>query len=474
MATSRSAVGPAREPGPVRSRREFLSGSAAALALPWIVPAAALGGPNRPPASERIAVGVIGTGVRGTENMAGVLRSPLSQVVAVSDCRQPRLEAAQRKVDAFYADQAGRAASGTCKAYHDFQELIDRPDIDAILVCVPDHWHGIVATRALQAGKDVYCEKPLGRTIAESVAIRDAARKSGRVFQTGTQQRSDARFRQACALARGGHLGKVERIEVAVPAGGDIVKQPTVPVPAGFDYDRWSGPAPLLPFDNRRCEWLGMYWIAEYCVGFICNWGVHHLDIAAWGCPEVVEAPFEVEGSGFLPTQGMCNTLATWRTEFRYPSGLRMSFSSDRGPFTWQESQDVPEETRNVLGSIDPKLHHEIGCRFIGSDGWVHVTRGAIRAEPASLLDRPLDPAAVGIAVSDDHHANFLEAVRNRQQPVSPVESGHRATTLGNVADIAVRLGRPLKWDPAIERFDADDEANARLAQPMRSPWSLA
>ena len=327
------------------SRRQFLRHSAGVLAFPLIVPGSALGKNGAAAASERITVGVLGTGNRGTDDMKGMMRSPLSQIVAVCDCRRPRLEAAAKLVEQFYSERDNHGSYGGCKAYHDFREVIDRKDIDALIVTVPDHWHGIVATQALAAGKDLYCEKPLGRTIAESVAIRDAAVKHQRVFQTGTQQRSDARFRQACALARGGHLGKVHTIEVAVPAGGDIVKQPPAPVPDGFDYDMWTGPAPMHPFDLKRCEWLGMYWISDYCVGFICNWGIHHLDIAAWGCPEVANASFEIEGAGLVPSQGMCDTVVIWRTEYRYPSGLRLSFTSDRGPFDWQRQQGLTEES---------------------------------------------------------------------------------------------------------------------------------
>jgi predicted dehydrogenase len=458
---------------PVASRRGFLGRVAGALAFPWVIPGSALGKNGRVAPSERITVGVIGTGNRGTDDMMGVMKSPLGQVVAVCDCRRPRLEAALRRVEQFYAGRDDRGSYGGCAATGEFRALIDRKDIDALLITVPDHWHGVVATRALAAGKDLYCEKPLGRTIAESVAIRDAAVKHRRVFQTGTQQRSDEKFRQACALARGGHLGRIRRIEVAVPAGGDIVKPPTAPVPEGFDYDRWSGPAPLHPFDAKRCEWLAMYWIADYCVGFICNWGIHHLDIAAWGCPEVAAAPFEIEATGRVASRGMCDTVMTWRAEYRYPSGLVLSFTSDRGPFDWQKSQGLTDEAARALAEVDPSGHHETGCRFIGDEGTVHVTRGAIRAEPASLLSKPLDFESAGIAVSRDHFVDFLESVRDRREPVSNVESGHRATCLGNVADIAVRLGRKLRWDPNDDRFADDDEANGKRAQPMRAPWTL-
>ena len=206
------AVSPGIEPVvgsfPASSRRQFLQGAAGVLAFPYIVPGSALGKDGATAASERITVGVIGTGNRGTDDMMGMMRSPLSQVVAVCDCRRPRLEAAGKRVEQFYSERDNHGSYGGCKAYHDFREVIDRKDVDALIVTVPDHWHGIVATQALAAGKDLYCEKPLGRTIAESVAIRDAAVKHKRVFQTGTQQRSDARFRQACALAQGRSPGQ--------------------------------------------------------------------------------------------------------------------------------------------------------------------------------------------------------------------------------------------------------------------------
>lgn len=474
MTNSRSSMSAVGRPTQRLSRRTFLTGAAAAAGFPSIVPASALGKNGRVAANERISVGVIGTGSRGTDDMNALMKSPLCQIAALCDCRRPRLEAANRRVAEFYAQGKSGGASRGCETYHDFRELIGSKDIDAIQVSTPDHWHGVVATRALEAGKDLYCEKPLGRTIAESIAIRDAAVKHKRIFQTGTQQRSDQKFRQAVTLARSGCLGKIHTIEVAVPPGGDVAKAPPCPVPAGFDYDMWTGPAPMRPFDAKRCEWLATYWIYDYCVGFICNWGVHHLDIAAWGCPEAAEAPFEVEGSGFLPTEGMCDTIVTWRTEFRFPSGLKLNFTSDKGPFDWQKGQGLTKECGEHLATLDLNQYYPTGCRFVGDEGWVHVTRGAISAEPASLLTKELDPAAHGVVVSNDHYVNFLECVRDRREPASTVATGHRATVLGNVADIAIRLGRKLKWDSRAERFVGDEEANAHLTRPMREPWRLA
>lgn len=469
---------PSKRPSALRlgtriTRRRFLGRAAMAGTLPCVVPGAALGSQGGVAPSERITVGVIGTGVRGTTNMRGTMASPLAQVVAVCDCRRPRLQRAIELVNRHYAVRAGAGGRRGCRGYNDFRELLARDDLDALLVCPPDHWHGVIATRALKAGKDLYCEKPIGLTITECKAIRDAVRRTSRVFQTGTQQRSDGRFLRACELARGGYLGKIHTIEVAVPPGGSIPRCPPAPVPSGFDYEMWTGPAAMHPFDTRRCEWLAMYWIYDYCVGFICNWGVHHLDVAQWGCPEVGTGPFEVEGSGVLPTEGMCDTVMTWRVEFRYQSGLRMSFTNSRGPFNWQEGQGLTDQAERALAACTPQRYHEQGCRFIGDEGWVHVNRQGIAAEPNSLLDLKIPPGKSRPVASDNHYVNFLESVRNRREPVAPVDSGHRASCLGNVADIAVRLRRKLRWDPDREQFVGDDEANRLQSRAMRAPWRL-
>lgn len=449
MGSSRPAIGPHR-----LTRRQLMAG-AASLAVPIFVPASVLGRQATAP-SERITVAAIGAGVRGAHALASLLPLDDAQVLAVCDVRKPRLDAAVQRMQDFYADKLGKAKWRGCTAYHDFQELLARPDIDALLVCPPDHWHGVVMTRAAQAGKDMYGEKPISRTIAEGIVVRDAVRRGGIVFQTGTQQRSDPNFRQACELARNGYVGKIHTVEVAAPGGRTYETEPPAPVPAGFDYDRWTGPAPFIPFDNKRCEWLAMYMISHYCAGFICNWGVHHLDIAQWGCPEITTEPFELDGKGQFPQDGMTDTCIAWTTEFRYPSGLRMTYSND----------DNPNAT---------------GCRFVGDEGWVHVNRSGIWAKPASLLRVQLKPGDLHLHASPyvdpnvytNHTADFLRAVRNRRDPVSSIDDGHRASTLGNVADIMVRLGRKVKWDWKTERFVDDDEANAMLSRPMRSPWTL-
>ncbi len=440
------------------SRRQFLAGTAS-LAVPMIVPRSVLGGQGTVAANERITLGMIGTGVRGTDAMRALFPLADGQVVALCDVRKPRLDAAVERVQAVYSEKLGKSVYKGCKTYHDFEELLAQPDIDAVFVCPPDHWHGVAMTRTAAAGKDMYGEKPLARTIGESIAVRDAVRQNGLVFQTGTQQRSDPKFRQACELARSGYVGKIHTVRVGAPGGRVYDAEPVSPVPPGFDYDRWTGPAPFIPFDAKRCEWLAMYMISHYCAGFICNWGVHHLDIAQWGCPEVTAQPFEVDGHGEFPEGGMTDTCITWNTTFRYPSGLKMEFVS-------YNNETNPEDR---------------GCRFIGDEGWVQVNRKGIWAEPASLLRVEFKPSDTRLHTSPyvasnpytNHTADFFRCVRNRRDPVSDIDSGYRASTLGNVADIMVRLGRKVKWDWKTDRFVDDDEANAMLSRPMRSPWTL-
>jgi predicted dehydrogenase len=430
------------------SRRAFLGASAAAIGLPTIVPSSALGLDGHVPPSERIAIGMIGTGTRGMQLLEAMAPLREHQVVALCDCRRDRLELAARMADE--AEAARGRGNATCDLHDDFRELIDRKDIDAVFGIVPDHWHGAIFGRVLEAGKDLYGEKPLTRSIAEGAEICRMVRRHARVFQTGTQQRSWPQFRHACELARNGHLGHVREIEVGVPGGVAYPAAAPCPPPAGFDYDMWTGPAPLIPYDPKRCEWLAMYMISHYCAGFITNWGVHHLDIAGWGCPEVLEQPFEVEGTGTMPTGGMTDTWIAWQMKFRWASGLTLSFSSVDKP-------------------------HPMGCRFIGDKGWVRVAREGIWAEPQSLLtasfkagDERLHASPAHPDAVTSHIADFYRSIRTRQDPAAPVEAGHASSTLGNVCDIALRLGRKVRWNHADGAFVGDDEANAMRSRPRR------
>ncbi|MDY0169201.1 MAG: Gfo/Idh/MocA family oxidoreductase [Thermoguttaceae bacterium] len=437
------------------SRRHFVAGILAAAAGPQLIPASALGKDGQMPPSERITIAMFGVGNRGTSSLGAMRPLPDHQVVAIADCRRTRAELAQQRVNEVYAARLGKQDYSGCEIYNDFRDVLARDDVNVIWGCVPDHWHGVVYNRAIEAGMDLYGEKPITRWIAEGIRVRDAVRRYGCVFQTGTQQRSQKHFRHACELARNGYLGKVHTVEVGAPGGRAYPAVAPSDPPEGFDYDMWTGPAPYFPFDTSRCEWLAMYMISHYCAGFITNWGVHHLDIAGWGCPEVFKKPFEVEGTGELPAEGMTDTWISWNMDLRWESGLKMGFSNSGGPY-------------------------KQGCRFVGEDGWVHVNRAGISAEPESLLTVQLKPTDTPLHASPSfdnpytaHTADFFQCIRTRRDPVSPVEDGQAASTLGNVCDISLRLGRKLTWDTPNDRFVGDDDANAMLSRAARSPWSV-
>ncbi|MBW8041481.1 MAG: Gfo/Idh/MocA family oxidoreductase [Planctomycetes bacterium] len=433
----------------VISRRRFLkraSGiTAGAIAFPYIVASSALGNAGSVAASNRIVMGCIGVGGQGTGNMRGFLGKAGVRVVAVCDVIESRRQKAKGIVDRRYGDKG-------CATYNDFREVLARGDIDAVVIVTQDHWHAVIAVAAARAGKDMYCEKPLGVSVAESQAIVRTMRRYGRVFQTGTQQRSDRKFRFACELARNGYLGKIHTVKVAAP-GPEYKRtynKPTTEeqIPAGLDYDMYVGPSPMKPYNGGRLAWPDWYLIWDYCAGFSVNWGVHHLDIANWGCPAVADESFELECRGSHRDDGLTDNINDWQAEFNYASGLRMSFSNTGNP-------------------------NKQGCQFEGDKGWVHVNRGGIWAEPVSLLKVKIKPDEVNLHESVNHHADFIKSVRSRRDPVSPVESGHKASYLGLITDIAARVKRKIKWDPGKEVFLNDLEANRFLSRPMRSPWHL-
>ena len=431
------------------TRRGLLKAAAAAAAAPYFVPRAVLGGAGRTAAGDRIALGFVGVGGQGTGLLRSFLPRKEARVVAVCDVIAGRRNAARALVDKQYGPEAGRR---TCQATGDWREVIAREDVDAVVIATQDHWHALIAVAAAKVGKDLYCEKPLGTSVAESRAIVQAVRKYGCVFQTGTQQRSSRNFRFACELARSGYLGKVHTVVVGAPGPSyrPSYRGPTTPqpVPAGLDYEMYLGPAPQKPYNPGRLAWPDWYLIWDYCAGFIVNWGVHHLDIACWGCPDIGAKGFELTGKGSFRNEGFTDNLNDWQMEYTYPGGLRMTFTDTGHP-------------------------NAQGCKFVGPDGWVHVNRQGIRAEPASLLKVALKPGDVPLHASNHHQGDFLKAVAARRDPVSPVEAGDSASSLGLLGEIACRLRRKLTWDPKAGRFAGDDEADRLLARPMRDPWAL-
>lgn len=431
------------------SRRGFLRRAggmtAGAVTFPYLIRSSLFGSVANAAPSNRIVMGCIGVGGQGTYNMKAFLNHSATRVVAVCDVVEARRQKAKDLVDQHYKDKG-------CATFDDFRDLLAREDIDAVVIATQDHWHALIAVAAAQAGKDMYCEKPTGVAITEGKAIRNAVRRYGRIFQTGTQQRSDRKFRMACELARNGYLGKIHTVKVAAPGPSykRTYSKPTTeePVPAGFDYDMYVGPAPMKPYNGGRWAWPDWYLIWDYCAGFIVNWGVHHLDIANWGCPAVGDESFGVECKGSYRDDGLTDNINDWQAEFTYSSGLKMLYSDTGNP-------------------------HKQGCQFEGDKGWVHVNRKGISAEPASLLKVTIKPDEISLGDSTSHHADLIKSIQTRRDPIAPVEAGHKASYLGLVPETACRLQRKLKWDAATEQFVDDRQANQMLARPMRSPWRL-
>ena len=433
------------------SRRTLLERSAAAIAaasLPeWYAREAlaaeqerVAGLPRRIGANDRIHLACIGTGGskggfrQGLGVTRALAREPGVQVVAVCDVeRQPCQEAAA----AFGSD---------CSQYSDFRELLRRRDIDAVVIGTPDHWHALIAVAAMRAGKDVYCEKPLTLTVEEGKAIVRTQRQTKAVFQVGSQQRSDARFRLACELVRNGRIGKLRRVEARLPNGSRGGPFPTAPVPEGFDWEMWLGPAPEAEYVPQRTHGSFRHWF-EYSGGMMTDWGAHHLDIAQWGIGADGSGPVAVHSRGTLPAvYNGYNTAVDFEVTYTYPDGVTLVATSQG----------------------------ENGVLFEGEAGWIFVSRGRIAASDPNLLTTPLPADATRLYVSNNHYANFIDCVRNRKDPICTAEIGHRSVTVCHIGNISLRLGgRRLLWDPKAERFTNDEEANRMLSRPYRAPWRL-
>ena len=431
------------------SRRRFIKTAAGAVAVPYLVPGSALGADGGVAASQRIALGSIGVGSQGNSLLRRFLLFDTAQVVAVCDPYEHKRQSAKKAVETRYA---GRSAAGSyrgCEACNDFRELIGRDDVDAVVIASPGHWHALQAIAAIRAGKDLYSEKPLSVTIDEGRAMCRAVRRHGRVFQTGTHMRSIAQVRLAGELVQNGYLGKLHTVEVACPGGREAPAEEAVPVPAGLDYETWVGPAPMVPYTPHRCDrlfgWMHCY---NFVVGWISGWGVHYMDLALFGLGKDHSGPMKVEGTAVFPKGGINDTPISWTVRYTLADGLKIKYANNNNPY--------PQ-----------------GVCFRGDKGWVHTSGGNIKAEPASLLKVTIKPDETHLYDSRNHLGNFLECVKTRRDPVAPVEAGHAATTLCNIADVAVRLKRRVTWDPASERFAGDAEANRMLSRAMRGPWHL-
>jgi predicted dehydrogenase len=321
-----------------------------------------------------------------------------------------------------------------------------------------------IAIAAAQAGKHMYVEKPLGVSMQQDQAVRAAVKRYGVVFQFGTQQRSGRNFRFACELVRNGRIGELQTIHAWCPRGESGGSTTPVPVPAGFDYDMWLGPAPYAPYTEDRCAAetymrKGTYHIFDYALGFIAGWGIHPLDIAQWGNGTDDTCPVEYEGTGTYPTEGLFDTCVTWDVRCRYANGVKIRFMSD----------DV---VKPLIEEYHPRsIDH--GTTFVGSEGWVSVDREGIYADPPSLLKSEIGPDEIHLYESNHHQQNLLDCIKSRSQTISHIDAAFQGDAICQLSEIAVRTGRKIRWDPKKEEIIGDDAASRLLTRPMRSPWHL-
>ena len=472
------------------SRRDFLRDATCAafgtMSLPWfpfrqksrngnpyIVPSSALGKAGYVAASNRVTVGCIGLGNQGDALLRGFLGKDDVQVVAICDVHRIKRQGSVQVVHEHYANRRGKADYKGCSGYNDFRELVARPDIDAVVIATPDHWHVLISLAAAKVGKDIYLEKPIGLSLAEDRALREVVVRYSTVFQFGTQQRSDFKFRRACELVRNGRIGELHTINVWSPSSGSGGSTTPALVPPELDYDMWLGPAPSVPYTKNRCSNVNPFFpspykiwpfISDYCLGWIAGWGVHPLDIALWGAEKELAGTVEIEGTGIFPTEGACDTATNWNVVLTFAaSGVRVNFKGIGG-----KSGPAPAEWQQRYGKTGAH-----GTVFEGTEGWVHVRRGHIDAYPKQLLQSQTSPNEIQLYKSNDHIRNFLDCVKSRARTICPIDAAVRVDTLCHLSNIATVLERRLQWDPAKERFENNMAANRFLVRSMRSPWHL-
>ena len=421
----------------VQTRRSFLRTAAASVSVGGVTyflpdfPQAR--GEEKPKPSEQIRIGAIGVGNQGKGNLGIHAKN----CVAVCEVDSTRLAAAEAQVE--------KASGKKPFATDDYRKLLDRKDVDAVVITTPDHWHALMAVDACNAGKDVYCEKPLTLCIAEGRKIVEAARKNKRIVQTGSQQRSDERFRRACEYVRSGRLGKISEVRVGIP--GPNFKAPAVAdgsPPKELNYDMWLGPAPKRAYNEKRVHYLfRFFW--DYSGGQLTNFGAHHLDITQWGLGMDESGPTNIEATATFQKDMWYEVPEKCQITYTYASGVK------------------------VICSMSEKQ----GATFIGDKGSIYVNRGSITATPAEILKEALKENDVHLYVSNNHHQNWLECLRTRKLPICDAEIGHRSATVCHLGNLAVRTGRKLVWDPVKEQIVDDKEANAMVDKPYREPWKL-
>ncbi len=452
-------------------RRSFIQKSTAAglgtIMVPSVVPSSVFG---KSAPSNKIQIGQIGCGrIAREHDIAETIKFDDARFVAVCDVDSKRMADGKQLIEDHYNRKTGSSGSMDVKMYDDYREMLEDPSIDAVIISTPDHQHAEPALRAALAGKDIYLQKPNSLTVSEGRLMSDIVHRQGVILQIGTQQRSSPQFRIAAELVRNGRIGKLHTVKIGLPGDPSGPDAPEMPVPSHLDYDKWLGPTPWMPYteigvhpqnDYSRPGWLRL---EQFGAGMITGWGQHHFDSAAWGMDTEYTGPISVEAVAQFPKSGLWNVHGDFMVKAEYESGITMYTS---GGF--------------------PN-----GIRYEGSEGWIFVSRGnyvasasdpvvrersarALDASDSRILNSEILPSEIHLYKSDNQHGNWLECIKSRKQPISPVEIGHRACTVCLISHIAMKIPGQLKWDPRMERFLNNDLANSMLSRPQRYPYGTS
>lgn len=429
------------------NRRTFLKNSAVAsvgtLILPQIIPSTALGMGGRLAPSNRLVMGAIGTGSQGKSNMRDFLRlNKEVQFVAVCDVDANNLQKAKELANSAYANN-------DCRGYGDFREFLEKEKLDAVSIALPDHWHGIIYTAAVEKKLHVYGEKPICRTIRDGQTIVKAVQKNKIIWQTGSWQRSNANFHRGAELVINGRIGKINLIEAGLPNGNrGIGTPPPQEVPKELNWEMWLGPAPKVPY-RGVCHW-NWRWILDYSGGQLTDWAGHHIDIANWGAGLEHTGPVEIVGEGVYPRDGIYNVPVEYDFMCTYANGIKMR---------------VANESRMQFG---------MGTTWYGDKGWIHVDRGnVLTASDPKILKEVIGEKETHLIKSNNHWQNFVDSVRSGKTPIAPIEVAYRAISVALLGEIAMQTGQKIKWDPKKEEIIGNPMAARLLDRPYRKPWEL-
>lgn len=429
------------------SRRTFVKRSAATIAgafvLPHIIPSSVLGMGGKTAPSNRVVMGAIGVGSQGMSNMRDFLSlKDAVRFVAVCDVDSEHLLKAKETVD-----KANN--SNDCRVYKDFREFLEKEKLDAVSIALPDHWHGIIYTEAVNHKLHVYGEKPICRTIEDGKTIVKAVQKNNIVWQTGSWQRSQEHFRRGAELVINGRIGKIKYIEVGLPDGGRGIGTPPVqPVPEGLDWDMWLGPALKVPF--RGVVHWNWRWILDYSGGQMTDWAGHHIDIANWGAGLENTGPVEISGFGVYPPEGIYNAPVEYDFTCKYANGIEMRVAN-------------ASRTERGMGTV-----------WHGDLGWIHTNRNEVLvASDPKILDEVIGENEIHLYKSENHWQNFIDCVHSGKPTISPIESAYRAISVGLLGEIAMTTGETIKWDPEKEEIIGNPRASRLLGRPYRQPWKL-